>query len=117
MSDQDRIEGGVSNMALKIARIVNLVLAGMLTGNEFGGWVAVHPALSNLPARAHIRAEQAVYRRYGAIMPFFMSSAIVSAIPVLSLIRDRESAAFRFTFAGMTCFAAMLVVTLTGNVP
>ncbi len=103
--------------ALKIARFVNLILAGMLTGNEFGGRVAVHPALNNLPTRAHIQAEQAVYRRYGTIMPFFMTSTIVSAIPVLSLIRDRKSAAFRFTIAGMTCFAAMLVVTLTGNVP
>ena len=104
-------------MTLRIARFVNLMLTGMLTGNEFGGWVAVHPALSNLPARAHVQAEQAVYRRYGTIMPFFMTSAIASAIPVLSLTRDRRSAAFRFTFAGMVCFAAMLLVTLTGNVP
>jgi uncharacterized membrane protein len=104
-------------MALKIARFVNLILAGMLTGNEFGGWAAVHPALSNLPARAHIQAEQAVYRRYGAIMPFFMTFTIVSAIPVLSLARNRRSAAFRFTFAGMMCFALMLLVTLIGNVP
>jgi uncharacterized membrane protein len=104
-------------MALKVARFVNLILAGMLTGNEFGGRVAVHPALSNLPTRAHIQAEQAVYRRYGAIMPFFMTSTIVSAIPVLYLTQDRRSTAFRFTFAGMMCFAAMLLVTLTGNVP
>jgi uncharacterized membrane protein len=104
-------------VALKVARFVNLILAGMLTGNEFGGWMAVHPALSNLPTRTHIQAEQAVYRRYGAIMPFFMTSTIVSAILVLSLTQDRRSAAFRFTFAGMICFAAMLLVTLTGNVP
>ncbi len=36
-------------MALKIAQFVNLVLAGMLTGNEFGSWVTVHPALDTLP--------------------------------------------------------------------
>ena len=103
--------------ALKIAHLVNLILTGMLTGNEFGGRVAVHPALSTLPARTHIQAEQAVYRRYGAIMPLFMTSTIVSAIPVLSLTRDRKSTAFRFTFGGMMCFALMLLVTLIGNVP
>jgi uncharacterized membrane protein len=107
----------ISTMALKVARFVNLILAGMLTGDVFGSWVAVHPALSNLPTRAHIQAEQVIYRRYGAIMPFFMISTIVSAIPVLSLTRDRRSAAFRFTLAGMTCFVAMLLVTLIGNVP
>lgn len=104
-------------MALKIARFVNLMLAGMLTGNEFGGWVAVHPALSGLPALAHMRAEQAVYRRYGKIMPIFMASTILSTIPILSLTRDRRSATFRFTFAGMLCFGAMLLVTLTRNIP
>ena len=104
-------------MALKITRLVHLMLAGMLTGNEFGSWVAIHPALSNLSARAHIEAEQAVYRRYGTIMPFFMASTAGSTIPVLSLIPDRESAAFRFTFASVLCFTVMLLVTLTRNVP
>ncbi len=104
-------------MTLKIARFVNLILAGMLTGDVFGSWVTIHPALSNLPTRAHIQAEQVVYRRYGAIMPFFMTSTIVSAILVLSLTQERRSAAFRFTLTGMTCLVAMLLVTLTGNVP
>ncbi|MBA3425412.1 MAG: DUF1772 domain-containing protein [Rubrobacter sp.] len=102
---------------VKSARLVNLILAGMLTGNEFGGWVAVHPALGSLPASEHIRAEQAVYRRYGKIMPFFMTSTIVSAIPVLSLTGDRKSSAFRFTLSGTSCFVAMLLITLAGNVP
>jgi uncharacterized membrane protein len=107
----------ITTMALKIVRFANLVLAGLLTGNEFGSWAAVHPALSNLPAPAHIRAEQEIVRRYGKIMPFLMASTIALAIPVLALIRDRRSAAFRCTFAGAICFVAMLIVTLTGNVP
>ena len=102
---------------VKSARLVNLILAGLLAGNEFGGWVAVHPALGSLPASEHVRAEQAVYRRYGKIMPFFMTSTIVSAIPVLSLTGDRKSTAFRFTLSGTGCFVAMLLITLAGNVP
>ncbi len=35
----------ITRMALKIARFVNLLLAGLLAGNEFGTWAAVHPAL------------------------------------------------------------------------
>ena len=104
-------------MALKIARLLNLILAGTLTGNELSGLVAVHPALGNLPAEEHLRAEQEVYRRYGRIMPFFMTATVASAIPVLSAVRDRGSAEFRLTLAGMLCFAAMLAVTLIGNVP
>lgn len=104
-------------MAQKTARLLNLILAGMLTGNELSGLVAVHPALGNLSAEEHMRAEQEVYRRYGRIMPFFMTATIVSAIPVLSAIRKRRSAELRLTLDSMLCFAAMLAVTLTGNVP
>ena len=67
-------------MALKIVRLLNLILAGTLTGNELSGLVAVHPALANLPAEEHIRAEQEVYRRYGRIMPFFMTATVASAV-------------------------------------
>jgi len=30
---------------LEVARFVNLVLAGLLAGNEFGTRVAIHPSL------------------------------------------------------------------------
>ena len=104
-------------MALKIARFVNLLLAGLLAGNEFGTWAAVHPALGILSAGERIRAEQEVTRRYSRIMPFWMSSVIVSCLAVLALTRARRSAAFFFALTGTTCFVAMLLSTLLGNVP
>ena len=104
-------------MDLKVARFVNLVLAGVLTGNEFGGWVGTHPALRTLPPAAHVRAEQAVTRRFGAVMPFLMTAAIASCLPVLALSRDQRSAGYRRTLAGMLCYLAMLGVTFAGNMP
>lgn len=104
-------------MGLTVGRLVNLVLTGMLTGNEFGSWVAVHPALSSLPPHAHLQAEQAVTRRYGRIMPVFMTATVASFVPVLAFTRERGSSSFLFSFAGMLCYVAMLAVTLTRNVP
>ena len=105
-------------MALKVARLVNLLLAGMLTGNEFSGLVAIYPALGRLSPLTRLQAEQEIYRRYGRIMPFYMSSTIASFLPVLVLQRRRPgSPGFRFAFAGMACFVAMLAVTLTRNLP
>ena len=104
-------------MALRIARFANLMLASVLVGNEFGGWAAVHPALYALPTRAHVRAEQAVTRRYGRLMPVVMTATIVSCVPVLSLTPDRRSAAYRCTLGGMLAFLAMLGVTFAGNMP
>jgi hypothetical protein len=101
-------------MALKAARFVNLFLAGALTGNELGSWAALHPALRELP---HVRSEQAVTRRYGKMMPVLMTGAVISFVPVLSLIPGRGSLSFLFSFAGMLCYATMLTITLTGNIP
>ena len=102
-------------MMIKVARFVNLVLAGLLAGNEVGTKVAVHPSLERLSVPERIRAEQEVTRRYGAIMPFWMSSVIVSCLPVLALARGTRG--FLPTLAGTACFVGMLVSTLVGNVP
>jgi hypothetical protein len=42
---------------LGIVRSVNLVLAGMLAGNEFGTWAAVHPSLGKLGPAERIRQD------------------------------------------------------------
>jgi Domain of unknown function (DUF1772) len=102
-------------MTFKAARFANLFLTGVLTGNEFGGFVGFHPALYRLPTEAHASAEQAITARFGKIMPPFMTATITSFVPVLSLRRDRRS--FRFTLAGMLCYLVMLGVTFAGNMP
>jgi uncharacterized membrane protein len=104
-------------MVLRMARFINLLLTGVLTGNEFGGFVGFHPALYEVPTEAHARAERAITSRFGKIMPFFMTAAILSFVPVLSLVRDRRSPSFFFTLVGMLCFMAMLAVTFAGNMP
>jgi hypothetical protein len=91
-------------MALKTARFLNLLLAGVLTGNEFGGLVGFHPALYELPTTAHARAERAITSRFGKIMPPFMRGAILSFVPVLSLVKARRSPSFFFTLVGMLCY-------------
>ncbi len=100
---------------LKVVRFVNLVLAGLLAGNEFGTRVALHPSLEKLSTPERIRAEQEVTRRYGAIMPFWMLSVIVSCLPVLALSRGTRG--LLPTVAGTACFVGMLASTLIGNVP
>jgi uncharacterized membrane protein len=104
-------------IAAKAARFANLLLTGALTGNELGSWAAIHPALHELPQQAHVQAEQVLTQRYGKIMPAFMTGAIVSFVPVLSLISNRRSLSFLFGLTGMLCYATMLTITITGNIP
>ena len=102
-------------MVFKIARFVNLRLAGLLAGNEFGTWAAVHPALGKLSVAERVRIEQEVTRRYAKMMPFWMSSTILSCLPVLAL--GRRTSGFRYSLLGALCFATMLLTTFLGNVP
>ncbi len=99
------------------ARVANVALAGMLTGNEVGSRMTAHPALNELTAPAHVRAEQALTRRYGKVMPFFMSATLASFAPVLALERERTSARGLLGLAGLGSYGAMLAVTLRRNVP
>ncbi len=102
-------------MSLKIARFVNLLLAGLLAGNEFGTWAAVHPALEKLSTPERVRAEQEVTRRYAKIMPLWMSSVIASCLAVL--VSSRRTSSFLPILLGTACFVAMLVSTAFGNMP
>lgn len=102
-------------MVLKITRFVNLLLAGLLAGNEFGTWAAVHPALKRLSTPERIRAEQELTRRYAAVMPFWMLSVVASCLAVLA--SSRKTSSFLLTLSGTVCFVAMLVSTILGNVP
>ncbi len=104
-------------MLSQIVRLINLLLAALLAGNEFGTWAAVHRALWSMPTPDHIRAEQALTRRFASIIPFWMVSVLVSCLPALALARRGGAPAFRFTLAGTLCFVAMLVSTVRGNVP
>lgn len=102
-------------MMYRTVRFVNLVLAGMLAGNEFGTWAAVHPSLEKLSPPARIRAEQEVTRRFAAIMPAWMGSTVVSC--VLALLFSRGLTGSRSTLLGTACFVGMLASTRIGNVP
>lgn len=102
-------------MLSRIVRFANLVLAGMLAGNEFGTWAAVHPSLEKLSPPERIRAEQELTRRFAEIMPVWMGSTVVSCL--VTLLFSRGTAGFRSTLLGTACFAGMLASTRLGNVP
>lgn len=99
----------------RIVRFMNLMAAGLLAGNEVGTWAVVHPAMEDLSPPERVRAEQALTRRFGAIMPFWMAAAVLSCLPNVVLSAGKPG--FRPTLIGALCFVAMLASTRLGNVP
>ncbi len=57
-----------------------------------------------------------MYRRYGRIMPVLMTATLAAA-GLTSARLPRPSAAYRVSLGSTACYAAMLAITLTRNVP
>ena len=79
-------------------RLLNLLLAGMLAGSELGTWAAVPPSLEGLSPPGRLWGEQELTRRFGAIMPAWMGSALASCFVVA--LFSRRAAGFRGTLLG-----------------
>jgi uncharacterized membrane protein len=90
-------------------------MTGLLAGNELGTLIGVHPALRALPARAEIEAEQAFTRHLGKIMPLYMTGTLGTA--AAAALDRRGEPGFGRAAVGAAASAAMLAITLAGNVP
>ena len=91
-----------------------VVLSGVLTGSELTSWGIIHPTLWKLEHSEQVRAEKLVYKRFGSIDPFLMT-ATTSACFVAASGRQGRSRALALGAGG--CYAAMLAITLGGNMP
>ena len=95
-------------------RFAALVLAGLLTGSELTSRLIVHPALWKLPHDAQVKAEKAMYRRFGSMDPFLMTATVIACYVAAAA---EHGTAATLTFAAAGCFTVMLAMTLTLNMP
>src|ERR671933_711010 len=103
---------------IQAAHLANLLLAGMLLGNEFGTWAVVHRGLASMPAPDNIRAEQALSPGYARLMPILISGTILSAVVVAVLLPEGiRSRPWWFMITGITSASVMLAITLAGTLP
>jgi hypothetical protein len=101
---------GLTN-AMKVARLVSLLLASLLAGNAAGTLLAVHPALRGLPLRQFFEAERALTRQYAGVMRILMPLALVSDLALLRLMPDHHSTSHRLTQAATASIAGVLATT------
>ena len=99
---------------MDVPSFLAVVLAGLLAGSELTSWAIVHPTLWKLDHRAQVRAEKLMYRRFASIDPFLMTATVAACFAAAASL-DGDSATL--ALAAGTCFAAMLAITLLGNMP
>lgn len=92
--------------------VAALVFSALLTGNEFGTLVAVHPAARNLDIPGQVRLEQALTRRYLTIMPVLMTGTVLTCLGA-GLSAGGSSRTMLLVAAA--AYGTMLAITLVGN--
>ena len=102
---------GATARALQVG---NLVLAATLTGHELGTLGVLHPVLQRLPYADEVAGEQLVARRLGVALPPLMIATLVTGAIATAGLDGRERT---LVGAGTAAYAAMLGLTLAGNVP
>ena len=99
---------------MRTAQLVNLLLAGTLTGNEVCTWAFVHRATKRLPMEHEIAVEKRMTQLFIAPMAVWMSATVGSGIVAASRAQPTPRP---WLWAGTGCYAAMVAVTLIGNMP
>lgn len=89
-----------------------LLLSALLTGNEVGTLLAVHPAVRTLGVGDQVRMEQAFTRRYLLIMPVLMTGTVVACFSAGLASHGAERS---MLLAAGACYGVMLGITLVGN--
>lgn len=102
-------------MTVEIILFVGVLLSGLLAGNEVATLIAFHPALRRIPLRSQVEAEQALTQRLGAIMPVYMTAALLAAIASAVVLVGAPE--FIFALTAALSLGLMLLITLTQNVP
>jgi Domain of unknown function (DUF1772) len=99
---------------MKTAQLANLVVAATLTGNEFCTWAFVHRATKRLPMEHELAVEKRLTQLFIAPMAAWMSATVGTGIWAASGSGPR---ARPYLWAGTGAYAAMVAVTLLGNMP
>jgi hypothetical protein len=97
--------------------VVTIVLAALLTGNEFAIGAIIHPVLSRLDTATHVRAVQALGRRYGKVMPFWMAGVLVLEVVILFVVGPRWHMAWTWAAVSAGLVLVAIIFSVVGPVP
>ncbi|WIB78280.1 DUF1772 domain-containing protein [Curtobacterium sp. MCPF17_002] len=95
--------------------IVQLVLIGLLAGEEFIVRWGIQPALSSLPDDAHVRARIALVQRLKVVVPVLMIPTVAASVAVLVVAGNAAGLPLRI--AGAAALVVFVLASFLGTVP
>jgi len=99
-------------------RLVALLLAALMTGALMVNWIGLARAMSQIAsATAYTEFHQATNRTFDPYMPSIGFGAIVGGIALAAFFSGGHSASGWLAIAGTICYAAVIAISLSTNVP
>ncbi len=100
---------------MNVLLVVQLVLVGLLAGEEFIVRWGVQPAMAALPDDAHVRTRIAMVRSLRVVVPALMVPAVLASVAVLVLGGTRDGAGWRI--AATAALVVFVLASFLGTVP
>lgn len=100
---------------MNVLLVVQLVLVGLLAGEEFIVRWGVQPAMAALPDDAHVRARIAMVRSLRVVVPALMVPAVLASVAVLVLGGTDDGAGWRI--AATAALVVFVLASFLGTVP
>jgi uncharacterized membrane protein len=100
---------------MSVLLVVQLVLVGLLAGEEFIVRWGVQPAMATLPDQVHLRTRIALVRSLKVVVPILMVPAVLASVAVLVLSGADGGLGWRI--AGMVALVVFVLASFLGTVP
>jgi uncharacterized membrane protein len=99
---------------MSVLLVVQLVLVGLLAGEEFIVRWGVQPAMTTLPDQVHLRTRIALVKSLKVVVPILMVPAVLASVAVLVLSGDDGQG---WRFAAMVALVVFVLASFLGTVP
>ncbi|MBV8551147.1 MAG: DUF1772 domain-containing protein [Acidobacteriaceae bacterium] len=98
-------------------KLLTLLVAGSLAGNELAVAAFIHPVFYSVPDGAHAIVVKPLAKRLGTFMPFWYGASLLLALVELVTLRSSPQAAWWLCCAAAVLLAIIIVLTILLAVP
>ncbi|WP_420368748.1 anthrone oxygenase family protein [Curtobacterium sp. L1-20] len=100
---------------MSVLLVVQLVLVGLLAGEELIVRWGVQPAMSALPDEVHVRTRIAMVRSLKVVVPILMVPAVLSSVALLVVAGTADGLGWRV--AATAALVTFVLASFLGTVP
>jgi uncharacterized membrane protein len=101
----------------QVLQLVVVFFAALATGGLMVNWIGLGRAMARLPVSTYVEFHQATNHTFDPYMPIVVVGALLGGVVLAILSPGIRSLPGELAIAGSICYAAVLAISLSTNVP